>query len=98
MSLRSAFFGLLGLLLTGAASLWLLAVASAGERTWANTGAGQLTAWLGYIGAGGAVIAGLAALAISLAARERGPVLAFALAGLLAAALFLIYAARGGLA
>jgi hypothetical protein len=90
VSLRSALFALLGLLLTG--------VSSAGQRTWTTADPGQLTAWLGYMGAGGAVIAGLSALAISLSARERGPVRAFALAAFLAAALFLIYAARGGLA
>jgi hypothetical protein len=96
VTLRSTVFGLLGLLLTGAASLWLLTVTAAGQATWANTSAGHLTTWLGVMGAGDTIVAGLSALAISLAARERGPVRAFGLAALFAAALLLTYASRGG--
>jgi hypothetical protein len=89
-------FALLGLLLTGAASLWLLVVASAGQTSWAEASTDHLNAWLGYAGAGGAIIAGMSALAISLSARERGPVRAFALAALFALVLLFAYASRGG--
>ena len=95
-TLRSIVFATLGLVLTGAASLWLLLVTSTGQATWTNVSTDHLNVWLGYTGAGGAIIAGMAALAISLSARERGPVLPFALTALFALALLFAYASRGG--
>ena len=97
VTLRNAVFALVGLALTGAASLWLLTLNAAEQATLENASAGHLTAWLGYAGAGGAIVAGLSALAISLSARERGPVRAFARAVVFAAALLFAYASRGGL-
>ena len=97
MTLRSTAFGFLGLLLTGAASLWLLAVTTPGQRAWVAASHDQLTAWLGYAGATGAIIAGMSALAVALSARDRGPLLAFSVNALLASALFCLYTASGGL-
>ena len=97
MTLRSTAFGFLGLLLTGAASLWLLAVSTPGQRAWMAASHDHLTAWLGYAGATGAIIAGMSALAVALSAREREPLLAFSVTTLLASALFLAYTAHGGL-
>lgn len=96
MTLRNTVFALLGLALTGAASLWLLTVAATNQTTWGTSPTAHVTTWLGYAGAAGATVAGLSALAISLSARERGPVRAFALAVLFAAILLFAYAVRGG--
>jgi hypothetical protein len=97
VTIRSTVFGFLGLLLTGAASLWLLVVTTPGERAWTVASHDHLTAWLGYAGATGAIIAGMSALAVALSARERGPLLAFSVTALLASALFGAYTALGGL-
>jgi hypothetical protein len=96
VTLRNTVFALLGLALTGAASLWLLMVAATNQTAWATSPTAHVTTWLGYAGAAGATLAGLSALAISLSARERGPVRAFALAALFALALLFAYASRGG--
>jgi anti-sigma factor RsiW len=97
VTLRSTVFGFLGLLLTGAASLWLLAVTTPGQRLWVAASHDQLTAVLGYAGAAGAIMAGMSALAVALSVRERGPVRAFSVTTLVASALFVGYIALGGL-
>jgi hypothetical protein len=96
VTLRNTVFALLGLALTGAASLWLLTVAATSQTAWGTSPTAQATTWLGYAGAAVATVAGLSALAISLSARERGPVRAFALAVLFAAILLFAYAGSGG--
>jgi hypothetical protein len=97
VTLRSTAFGFLGLLLTGAASLWLLAVSTPGHQAWLAASHDELTAWLGYAGATGAILAGMSALAVALSARERAPFVAFSVTALPASALFCAYAALGGL-
>ena len=93
---RSIVFALLGLSLTGGASLWLLVVSASNQAAWASGSAEHLNAWLGYAGASGTIVAGMSALAVSLSGSERGPVRAFALGAVFAAALLFAYASRGG--
>jgi hypothetical protein len=96
VTLRNTVFALLGLALTGAASLWLLTVTATNQTALTPSPTAHVTTLLGYAGAAGATVAGLSALAISLSARERGPVRSFALAVLFAAILLFAYAGRGG--